>query len=191
MQSAPQTGHSMYASQAVHAHPPSGGHYPSSSHSDYQSRPPTHQHHSSLDGHPSRPPPPPEPVEPPTLVTTPTPPPLTAKPSFGTTLPPLSTSFPQTRLEAASSASSTASHSAYSNSLSTPTDTHKRAYGSTFPTSWQTVSSKQGARPTDVSAASNFLAADVDADDSSDCLDHDKTRYYKRACGITVERQMP
>ncbi|QIX01791.1 hypothetical protein AMS68_007308 [Peltaster fructicola] len=141
-------------------------------------------HHSSL----VRTHAPPEPIQPPTRVTTPAPPTLTAKSSFGTTLPPLSTSFPH-KLEAASPVSATTSNT-YNGSFPTPVDSHKRSFGNSFQPAWQDGANKQGARP-EVPASSMFLAPDADGDDTVDLAGPSYLRVYRRAGGSTVSRQMP
>lgn len=117
---------------------------------------------------------------------------MAAKAGFPTKLPPLSTSLAFEKMDPASPIGSAAPASAFSSStLHTPTDSNKRAYGSTFATSWQNISNKQGARPGDsvFGPASMKLAPDTEADGSSDTFEtYDRPVTYRRAGGATATR---
>jgi len=143
-------------------------------------------------------PPPPEPVQPPTRATAPTPP-LPVKTSFASnTLPPLSNALPppQSNLEPSSPAGAMQanSNSFFANSSmlrQTPIDSHKRSYGSVFPTSSYDQSRKSGARPADLyTSQGNMLFTEADAAD--DDVDFRlNMAQYKRADGTPVYRKYP
>lgn len=74
----------------------------------------------------------------------------------------------------------------------TPTDSHKRSFGSVFPTNSYDQSQKSGARPADpYTSQGNVLFTDADTADD-DVVDFRlNMAQYKRADGTPVYRKYP
>lgn len=187
----------MYASQPTPSYTPQA--YQQAPAPSYAGQHPPQPHYYTPVEQPASRAPPPEPIQPPTRATAPTPP-LPIKTSFASnTLPPLSNAMPppQSSLEPTSPATAMQANnnSFFANSSlpqQTPTDSHKRSFGSVFPTNSYDQSQKSGARPADpYTSQGNVLFTDADTADD-DVVDFRlNMAQYKRADGTPVYRKYP